>query len=191
MQKEPQISFRDIEPSDAIRDKILERIERLERYSDEIIGCQVVVETPHRHKNKGKLYQVAIDLTVPGNEIIADRHPDEHQSHEDIYVALNEAFEAAERQIKDWAEQRRGEVKRDDSLSKGRVARLEPNQDHGFINPSETSGHVYFHRNAVVGSDFDEFEVGTPVRYHEEQGEDGPQASTVHVLSDAASIPGR
>lgn len=41
---------------------------------------------------------------------------------------------------------------------------------------------VYFHRNSVVGADFDGLRIGTEVRFAEEMGERGPQASTVHVV---------
>lgn len=191
MQKEPEIVFRDIEKSDAVRDKIEDRIERLERYSDDLIGCRVVVETPHRHKHKGKIYKVSVEVTVPGDEIVANRHPEDDHSHEDVFVAVKDAFKAAERQLKEWAERRRGEVKKHDSLPRGTVSRLEPDEDHGFITPRLGSGHVYFHRNALVGGDFEELDVGTPVEYHEEEGEKGPQASTVHVVGEQGTVPGK
>lgn len=190
MQNEPEISFRDIEPSDAVRSKIQERIERLERYSDDLIGCRVVVGTPHKSKSKGRIYQVSINLEIPGKDLVANRHSEEDHSHEDIYVAIRDAFDAIERQLKEWSEKRRGQVKKHDSQPQGTVSRLEPDEDHGFITPRTGSGHVYFHRNAVLGADFEDLEVGTPVKYHEEEGDEGPQASTVHVLSDVETIPG-
>lgn len=190
MQKQPEIVFRDIESSDAIRSKIEVRIERLERYTDDLIGCRVVVETPHKHQKQGRIYQVAVDLTVPGDEIVANRHPGDDHSHEDVYVALGDAFDAAERQLKEWAERRRGAVKEHATRPQGTISRLEPDEDHGFITPRTGSGHIYFHRNALIDAGLEDLEVGDPVEYHEEEGEKGPQASTVHVLSDTETVPG-
>ena len=194
MQKDPEVTFRDVEASDALRQKIDQRIARLERYVDEIIGCRVVVDTPHRHKKKGKIYRVSIDVTVPGDEIVVNRNPEDDHSHEDVYVSVRDAFEAAERQLKEYASRRRGDDKRhrgdSTSSTQGTVSRLFPEEDYGFITPRLGSGHVYFHANSLVDADFQEIEVGTPVRYHEEEGDEGPQASTVHVLGEQETVPG-
>jgi len=45
---------------------------------------------PHQHKNQGKLFNVRIDIGVPGSEIVVNR-----DQHEDVYVALRDAFDAA------------------------------------------------------------------------------------------------
>ena len=53
----------------------------------------------------------------------------------------------------------------------------------GFI---EADGHgVYFHRNSVVGGHFERLRVGSRVRFTEEEGEKGPQASTVRLVRPA------
>jgi ribosome-associated translation inhibitor RaiA len=70
-----------------------------------------MVEVPHRHHRKGHLYHIRIDLTVPGAELVVKRDPPQHQAHEDIYVAIRDAFDSAERQLKEYAERQRGEVK--------------------------------------------------------------------------------
>jgi cold shock CspA family protein len=58
------------------------------------------------------------------------------------------------------------------------VLRLVPQEDYGIIQ-SSTGKEVYFHRNSVLHDDFDSLTVGCEVRYAEEAGEKGPQASTV------------
>ena len=40
-------------------------------------------------------------------------------------------------------------------------------------------GAIYFHRNSLVGADFDQLDPGMEVKYVEEQGQEGPQAITV------------
>jgi ribosome-associated translation inhibitor RaiA len=59
----------------------------------------VVVEAPHRQHKKGTLYHIRVDLTLPGEEIVVDRDPDDH-AHEDVYIAIRDAFEAVRRQLK-------------------------------------------------------------------------------------------
>jgi ribosomal subunit interface protein len=190
MKQAPSITFRDIDSSEAVESKLRKRIDRLERYSSEIISCQVVVETPHRARKKGKIYKVSIDLTVPGDEIVVNRNPEDNHSHEDVYVAIRDAFDAAERQLKEYAERRRGDVKRPNQPPPGVIDRLFPEEDYGFIDPKTGGAHVYFHRNAVVGESFDDLEEGTPVRFTEEAGDEGPQATSVHIISDASVVGG-
>ena len=66
MQIPLQISFHGMEPSPAIEARIREKAAKLERFHDRIVGCKVVIEAPHRHHHKGKLYNVRIDISVPG-----------------------------------------------------------------------------------------------------------------------------
>lgn len=106
MQIPLQVTFRDMEHSDAVETRIREKAEKLQRYYDRIMGCRVVVEMPQRHKHQGKLHSVRIDLTVPGAELVAN-----HTQHEDVYVAIRDAFDAMSRQLEDYARKQRGEVK--------------------------------------------------------------------------------
>ena len=70
VEKALQITFRGMEPSDAVRAKIEEKAARLDKVCDRITGCRVVVEAPHRHHQKGMLFQVRIDLSVPAGAFI-------------------------------------------------------------------------------------------------------------------------
>ena len=106
-----QITWRDFEPSPALEADIRSHVEKLEQFYDRITSCRVVVEAPHAHHHKGKLYRLHIDIKVPGREISVTRDPAEHHSHEDIYVALRDAFDAAKRQLQDHARIARGDVK--------------------------------------------------------------------------------
>lgn len=106
MQIPLQVTFRDMPASEAVEMRIREKAEKLQRFYDRIMGCRVVVELAQRHKHQGKLHSVRIDLTVPGAELVAN-----HAQHEDIYVALRDAFNAIARQLEDYARRSRGEVK--------------------------------------------------------------------------------
>lgn len=106
------ISFRNMEPSEAVETRIREKAEKLERLFDRIVSCEVVVEAPHRNHHKGKLYEVRINLSVPGEDIIVGRTGPKDHAHEDVYVALRDAFAAATRQLEDHVHRMRGNVKK-------------------------------------------------------------------------------
>ena len=110
MQLTPQITFRGMSSSEAIDANLRKHIEKLEAFYDRIMGCRIVVDTSHRH-HQGNLYDIRIDLTVPGKELVVNRTPPADQKHEDIYVAIRDAFDAAERILKDYAQRQRGEIK--------------------------------------------------------------------------------
>jgi ribosome-associated translation inhibitor RaiA len=102
MQEALQIAWRDMEPSDALAAKIRGQVEILERFYDRIIACRVVVEQLHRHKHKGNLFNVRIDISVPGSEILVTRESGKDHSHEDPYVVVRDTFRAAKRQLEDY-----------------------------------------------------------------------------------------
>jgi len=114
MQIPLQITYRDMDPSDAVSANIREKAQKIEHFAD-ITSCRVTVEAPHKHHHKGRLFVVKIDITVPGEEIVVTRSPDQHHAHEDIYVAIRDAFNAAKRQLEDYIRRRRGQVKHHES----------------------------------------------------------------------------
>ena len=115
MKLTPQITFRNIPESDAILDAVQKRVDRLDRFFPRIMGCRVLLELPHKHRNRGQHYHVRVDLTVPGKELIVNRNPEHKEAHQDLYVAIRDAFDAATRQLEDYARLRRGEVKHHES----------------------------------------------------------------------------
>lgn len=183
MQLPLQITFRHMEPSPSVEAHIRERAEGLDRFFGRIMACRVVVEASARHHHKGKLYHVRVDLTVPGREIVVKRDPSEHHAHEDILVAVRDAFDAVRRQLEDHARGTRGDVKAHGEPNHGRVARLFREEGYGFIR-STAGDEIYMHQNAVVGGGFAALSEGDEVRFvvQEGEGEKGPQASTVVLI---------
>ncbi len=98
-----QITARNIELTGAIEAAVRGKARKLERFHDGIVSCRVVVEAPHRHHHKGVMYNACIDITVPGGEVVVKR-----ELHEDLYVAIRAAFDAARRQLQDISRKRRG-----------------------------------------------------------------------------------
>lgn len=107
MQIPLQISLHGIEHSDALYNAIRDRAAKLDRYYDRIMSCRVVLELGGRRKLHGMQFAVRVDLKVPGGEIAVTKEHDE-----DVQVALRDAFDAARRQLEDYARAQRGEVKR-------------------------------------------------------------------------------
>lgn len=180
-----QITFHQMEPSAALEAQIREHAGRLDRFYDGIMACRVLVEASHRRHHKGNLYRVRIDLTVPGKELVVTRDPHEHQAHQDPYVSIRDAFDAVRRQLEDHARVQRAATKFHEPLPRGRIAKLFPDEDYGFVETAD-GREIYFHRNAVLGESFDDLTPGAEVDFVEEAGEKGPQASTVHVRRLAA-----
>jgi len=107
-----QITFRNMDASEAVEARIREKAGKLDRFADEITACRVVVERPHKHANKGNLYQVQVDLSVPDGELVASSHASpEHRENEDVYVAVRDAFAAAQRRVEAYVTKRRGQIK--------------------------------------------------------------------------------
>jgi len=183
MQVPLQITFRHMDSSDAVEARIRERVEDLERFFDRITSCRVVVECRHPRHQQGNLFRVGVDLNVPGREIVVGRDPGAHHAHEDIYVAIRDTFDATRRLLEDYVRQSRGDVKLHTVPDHGRILRLLPEQNCGFISGVD-GAEIYFHRNSVAGDAFDKLGVGDEVRFvaqHSESAE-GPQASTVIPL---------
>jgi ribosomal subunit interface protein len=173
-----QITFRHVDRSAAVEDRIREEAARLDRFDEHIMSCRVVVESPHAHHHKGKLYQVRIDLKVRGKELVATHGHGQDHAHEDLYVAIRDAFNEMQRQLEDHVRQERGRVKQHETPPHGRVSLLVPEEDYGRIETPD-GRDIYFHRHSVLENGFDGLEIGSEVRFVEEQGEEGPQASTV------------
>jgi ribosomal subunit interface protein len=177
MQVPLEISTRWIDLAPPLEAELRKRADRLERHSDRITSCRIAVERPTgNHHQEGGPYRVRVDVTVPGSELVADK------SGEELYAAIRDAFDAADRQVEAWAARRRGDVKSQVLPPEGQVVRLFQEEGFGFIAAPDGQ-EVYFHRNAVLDPPgFEKLEVGSRVRFAQEQGFEGPQATTVNLV---------
>jgi len=114
MQIPAQVTFRDMPVSDEIQQACWKESEKLDRYYDRITSCRVTVSMPHKHHRKGNLYDIRIDLTVPGGELVVNREPAKHHQDEDPHVAVHDAFKRIRRQLEDFVQKQRGDVKSHD-----------------------------------------------------------------------------
>lgn len=186
MQIPVEVTFKELSKSEALEARVRELVDRLERVYDRIVRCEVMIETPHRHHRSGRQYHVRVRLTVPGGEIVASHDPGPDEAHEDAYVALRDAFVAVRRQLEDYVRKslKRGDYNRDverhQGPAHGRITFLDVEKEWGWIEPDD-GRRIYFHRNSVLGG-VDQLHVGDEVRFTEEEGNEGPQASTVDPI---------
>ena len=200
MKSQMQITFRNMKRSKEVEGWITDEVAKLETFYNRLMRCRVAVEIPHRHHKRGWPYHIRIDLTVPGGEIVVKREPslnararrlgereskkqmEVHISHKQLRQAIDDAFKAAGRRLQDYGRRQRGDVKSLSLLSEARVSMILPQEGYGFLT-SDDGREIYFHKNSVLGRAFSRVKVGTTVRFVEEAGEKGPQASTVRIVS--------
>lgn len=121
MQTQAQVSFDDIPADAAVRDAALKHIDQLESTYGRITGCNVVIAQPHRHHREGRSYSVRVDIRVPGGEIIVNRDHHLDHAHEDVFVALRDAFHAVRRRLEDHTRRMRGAEKTHVPRSRGPI----------------------------------------------------------------------
>lgn len=176
-----RINFKSLDRSEAVEADIRQHAEKLGEFCDHILSCQVVIERPHVHQRQGQLFQVRIDLTFPGHELVVNRAPEAAHQHEDVHVAVRDAFDAMRRQVEDAVRKNRHEVKQHEGPLYGHVSQLFPLEDYGFLVTPD-GRDIYFHRNGVLDDDWDRLEIGSEVRFAEEEGDRGPQAANVRAV---------
>lgn len=186
MQLPVEISYRGVDKSEAIETLVREKAARLDKFCDHITRCDVIIEHPNQAQQSGSPYRVRIDVTVPpGHELIADEKPGKHDMHEPLAKVVNDAFKTMERQLKDLVQRQHHQVKSHDE-PRALVTKLFTAEGYGFITDLQ-GRDVYFHRNSLVNGDFERIKIGSEVRYEEEHGEKGPQATTVKIVSTGGS----
>jgi ribosome-associated translation inhibitor RaiA/cold shock CspA family protein len=187
VQKPLQINYRGIESSPALDALIRQRVNALERMHPRITGCRVVVEVPHRSTESGKVpVAVTVEVEIPNRRaVIGKDFQERREAKADQTAALNNAFEAVERQLDKVADLQIQEGKRRgaDASQTGMIVRLFPEQGYGFVEV-DNSSELYFTRNVVSGDEFDELQVGTIVHVTiaTTDGPMGPQASSIRLL---------
>ncbi|MDR3401327.1 MAG: HPF/RaiA family ribosome-associated protein [Chthoniobacter sp.] len=124
-----QITFRNMLPSDAVATRIQEETDKLSKYFDRITSCSVIIEAPQKHHRHGEPFHIHIELCVPGKDLVVAHNPtrramleqiDErpHKAHEieaphkDPYLAIHDGFRAMRRQLQDYVQLLRHEVKK-------------------------------------------------------------------------------
>lgn len=184
MQLPLEVSYRNIDKTESLEALIREKVSKLEDVCDHISSCRIAVEKPHDHPRSGSPYRVRIDLRVPpSHELAVDKSPGEGTQYTPLETVIREAFDAARRQLAELNERQHRQIKHHEDQSMGAiVTKLFPEEDYGFIKTFDER-EIYFHRNSVLHDDFDRLELGTGVRLMFEEGDKGPQATTVQIVN--------
>jgi ribosome-associated translation inhibitor RaiA/cold shock CspA family protein len=188
MQVPLEISYHNIQKSQAAEDVIRAHVENLEDIYERITSCHVRVDQRADNRNHTIPPVVRIELGIPGRKNLVVAHEPDHLQRKyqtpDLSNAINEAFRIAERQLLDLKEMRETETRMPaeggEQRFLGQVAEMHPLKDHGFIMNKE-GGLLYFHRNSVLLGDFDYLTRGAEVYYVEEAGDTGPTAKKIWV----------
>jgi ribosomal subunit interface protein len=181
----PEITYRNVEKTEAIDSLVRSKIEKLERFCDRINSCRIAIEKVHEHPKKGSPYRVRLDITVPpSQEIAVVRNPGEGTQYDPLDAVIRSAFEVATRQLKELEDKQRTRLKTPAEQEMGAiVTKIFHQQGYGFLKTIDTGREIFFHQNCMSQDDFDRLEVGTGVQFTESEGEMGPQASTIHIVN--------
>ena len=174
MQTPLQVTFQNVPRSEALESRIRDDVAKLELFHPRITSCRVVVDEAQKHQAQGRQFRVHVEVRAPGHEqAVATLH-----HHEDVYVAVRDAFDAVRRQLQEEVREARGDVKHHAEPRHGRVARLDPTSGFGFIE-TEEGEEIYFSRDNVVSPPFEHLVPGTEVQFLEEAAGEGVQAKRV------------
>lgn len=186
MQTQPEIDFQGMESSADLRARIEQRVERLEKRFGRVTACRVVVKGPGGRHHTGGLYELNIHLVLPdGREAVVERTPHLDERFQDFDFALNDTFKRARRRLQDQVRRMEGKVKAHEGPAIGVVRRLMQADGYGFLEGAN-GRELYFHRNSVAGDGFERLCPGERVSYAEEEGANGPQASSIKPLGERA-----
>lgn len=182
MQIPLEVSFRNVTKTRHLEDLIQEKVSALEKFCDKITRCSIAIEKPNATVKNGNPFRVRIDITIPGHEVVVSKEQGNNDKDDPIPAVIRDAFEAAKKQLTKVMHVQRSEIKSHPLQEAGGViSKLFPFEGYGFIR-TINGRDVYFHKNSILNKNFEELKEGEGVRFFEEDGEKGPQASTIQII---------
>ncbi len=182
MQVPAEITFKNYEPSELVRAEIAKQTGKLEKFSNRLTSCRVILQAPQTRHRKGEPFKLNLEVAMPQHkDIIVTRSHGDVSEHEHVLVAIRDAFDAAGRQIEDAMRDLRDETKVHIEERHGHITKFLAGEDAGFIETAD-GREIYFHKNAVLEENFTHLRIGSEVRFVAETGTHGEQASTVPVI---------
>ena len=182
-----KIQYLGFKESESVSRAIQSHIDNLEKISNRITSCHVIVSRPHRKQIKGNVFHVKLRVHLPGSTIVVDKDPGKNHAHEDVYVAVRDAFWAARRKVEDYVRKQSGFVKEKMISPHAKILRLMPADECGFIQ-TQDDREVYFHRNSVINGNYDDLKVGQEVRFSESLGDQGPQVTSMYIIGHSGHL---
>jgi cold shock CspA family protein len=183
MQVAPEVIFKGFDRTAWVEGYVAERLEHLEKFSPDITSCHVTLAREQSSHRKGNRYSVMVEVRLPRQHDLAVRkQKDIRDMDTQLPAVINQAFGAIEKQLKKTVALRRHDEKSHGSQPRGIVEKVFADEGYGFIRTLEEDRQLYFHRNSVLHDDFEHLAIGMEVRFTPEQGEQGPQATSIQVL---------
>ena len=185
-----EISFRHFEPTERIRELIENHVAAIDNYENSITSGRVIVDGKNHHGSK-TVVDISVELKYRGGLALGRRSGEfpSPAGQRTFDMAVAQAFEVAENQIKEHFRKRRdGKDSGETELQPGhgRIARLNASVRNGFIEMPD--GESLFFSEAVLEGDFDRLSEGDEVLALAAAGESayGPQASQVKLIGPLA-----
>jgi ribosome-associated translation inhibitor RaiA len=174
--KQPlEVRFLGMEPSEAVEAAAREKAAKLDLFCRDLMSCRVTIELLHKHKHQGQPFGVRIDVTLPGHELSVDR-----VQHEDVYVALRDAFDDMRRQVEDAVRRTRGQEKAHSVPLHGEIVRFDAADRCGFIRTAE-GDEYWFGPENLADVPFDHLQLGAEVQFVPEVAAEGRQAKRISL----------
>ena len=184
-----EITFHNMESSEAAADDIRKRASKLQKIYGRLISCRVSIEARTRKHRTGNIYEVHVEMRAPGGRLAVSREPHhakERHARNDLRTSVRDAFKAAEAQLRSFSEKQQREVKPHQPAFRGSIAELFADRDYGFILTNEGS-RLYFHRNSLMDGQWEKLKRGDPVHFVEGDGDTGPTATKVWLAEISPS----
>lgn len=179
MQREPVITWRNIQRSEAVDAIIRKRIDAIEKFCPDAVGLRVTLDAPQKPRRAGRGFDVRLHLEVPGPDLDVARTVRHGHAADDIIRAVNATFSALEKRIKETRRIMGGqEVKHHPVLLHGEIVEIEPELGYGFVR-ADDGREVYFQKDGLVTGDWKALGLGSRLRFREQDGEKGPFAVDV------------
>ena len=202
METAPEIMFKGVNRTTYIDKLITRGIAKLEQVYNYIVSIHVTVEqmqTRHRTDNP---YRILVEISIRDRpDIVVERlsnkikktvdDPDKINSRpvrkrngreEALPAFIISTFDSARRELEKVIDKQRGAVKvHPQQRAQAMVEKIFRDQQYGFLRALDGQS-VYFNRNSVLHDHWEKLKVGTAVRYTQETGDKGLQASTVEPV---------
>lgn len=165
MQAPLELAFHELEPSEFVEAHIRDRVEALDQFHDRITSCRVTVEAPHKSGDRVTQFRVRALVHVPGSDIVGESKPSrDDDGRMDVYFAIDDAFEAVERQLKRLSEKVQARPPREPSPMEGVVASLNREDGSGLIE-SLDGRELYFTDDDVRNAELASLTEGESVEF--------------------------
>lgn len=146
-----------------------------------MLGCYVAIDAPQQRKVRGRVMHVRVTAHLPGPDVTTDAHLAQSSAQDDLALAVNRAFRAAERKLGRRNARMAGlEVKHHAPVLHGEITVVEHDLGYGSLR-ADDGREVHFRRDGLTADAWDKLACGTRLRLREEIGDKGPLATGVSV----------